>query len=618
MTSSVVRVRTLFALGIPNLMRVALYRVGLRTGLHPVCRLRAVAPTGPFFRWPVRAAPVGAEPRSEWRYQGSLFGHVSVVAGDAAPDWMTSVVTGRRSPAADCPWWKIGDFDPAVGDIKAIWELSRFDWLLAMAQRATVGEEPEFRRLEAWLQDWMRNNPPYLGPNWKCGQEASLRVLHLAATAWIFGQVADASAPLLDLVRLHLRRIAPTIQYAVAQDNNHGTSEAAALFVGGSWLSSAGHPEGERWARMGRRWLEERAARLIAEDGSFSQYSLNYHRLMLETMSFTEAWRRSLGLPRFTDRFVGRCRAATGWLRDMVDPGSGDGPNLGANDGAHVLRWSDAPYRDFRPTLQLASALFADLRAVEGEGSWNQPLHWLGVGMPGRVAPVPQSRVAEDGGFAWLRRGTAVALLRFPRFRFRPSQADLLHVDLRVAGRNLLRDAGTFSYNTDASLMDYFTGAAGHNTVQFDGREPMPRLGRFLFGAWPEASVIEPLWEDGQGVRMGAGYADHAGVRHDRLVELWPDRLRVTDTLSGFAHRAVLRWRLAPDDWVLDAGDRAAGVGTASRDMRLRVTATERWESCRLVEGWESLKYQEKSLLPVLEVCVEKPCTIISEFRWVT
>ena len=130
----------------------------------------------------------------------------------------------------------------------------------AMAQRATAGEESEFRRLQAWLGDWVRNNPPYLGPNWKCGQEVSLRVLPLAATARLFGQVADASAPLLDLVRLHLRRIAPTIQYAVAQDNNHGTSEAAALFVGGSWLSSAGYPEGKRWMRMGTRWLDERAA----------------------------------------------------------------------------------------------------------------------------------------------------------------------------------------------------------------------------------------------------------------------------------------------------------------------------------------------------------------------
>lgn len=618
MISAVVRARTLLALGIPNLVRVALYRVGLRTGLHPVCRLRAVAPNGPFFRWPVRGMPAGAEPRSEWRHCGSLFGHVKVLAGDAAPDWMTSMVTGRRSPGADCPWWKISDFDPAVGDIKAIWELSRFDWLLAMAQRAAAGDESEFRRLEAWLEDWARNNPPYLGPNWKCGQEASLRVLHLAAAVGMFGQVADTSAPLIDLVRLHLRRIAPTIQYAVAQDNNHGTSEAAALFVGGSLLLSAGHPEGEYWMQMGRRWLEDRAARLIAEDGSFSQYSLNYHRLMLETMSFTEAWRSSLGLPRFSDLFIGRCRVATGWLRAMIDLGSGDGPNIGANDGAHVLRWSDAPYRDFRPTLQLASALFTDVRAVEGEGSWNQPLRWLGVGLPGRIEPAPQSRVAEDGGFAWLRQGTAVALLRFPRFRFRPSQADLLHVDLWVSGRNLLRDAGTFSYNTDAALMDYFTGAAGHNTVQFDGREPMPRLGRFLFGAWPEASVIEPLAEDGQGSRMGAGYADRAGVRHDRLVELWPDRLRVTDTLSGFTDRAVLRWRLAPYDWVLDAGDRAAGVGTALRDMTLRVTATGRWESCRLVEGWESLKYQEKSVLPILEVCMGKPCTIISEFCWAT
>ena len=75
----------------------------------------------------------------------------------------------------------------------------------------------------------------------------------------------------------HLRRIAPTIRYAIAQDNNHGTSEAAALFIGGTWLALLGEPAGRRWAVRGRRWLEDRAGRLIGVDGSFSQYSLNYH-----------------------------------------------------------------------------------------------------------------------------------------------------------------------------------------------------------------------------------------------------------------------------------------------------------------------------------------------------
>ena len=100
--------------------------------------------------------------------------------------------------------------------------------------------------------------------------------------------------------------VAPKIGYAVGQDNNHGTSEAAALFIGGRWLAALGHPVGTRWERNGRRWLEERAQRLIERDGSCSQYSVNYHRLMLDTLSVVEIWRRRRPIPMGANQ-RGRC-----------------------------------------------------------------------------------------------------------------------------------------------------------------------------------------------------------------------------------------------------------------------------------------------------------------------
>src|SRR3546814_4964922 len=78
------------------------------------------------------------------------------------------------------------------------------------------------------------------------------------------------------------------MSYAVAQANNHATSEAAALFIGGSWLAANGSRAGESLVRRGRQHLEKQVARLVEEDGSFSQYSLNYHRVLLDTLSIVE------------------------------------------------------------------------------------------------------------------------------------------------------------------------------------------------------------------------------------------------------------------------------------------------------------------------------------------
>lgn len=191
-------------------------------------------------------------------------------------------------------------------------------------------------------------------------------------------------------------------------------------------------------------------------------------------------------------------------------------------------------------------ALFAKKRAYSQPGPWDRTLRLLGVALPQEVAPELMSYVADDGGFAMLRRGQVMAMLRYPRFRFRPSQADALHLDLWLGADNLLRDAGSYSYHTDPQWLNYFGGTASHNTVQFDGRDQMPRLSRFLLGDWIKSECIQPLQEDNQASSFAVSYRDGKGARHHRSVSLQDAALQVTDKVQGFALQAVLRWRLMP------------------------------------------------------------------------
>lgn len=613
------KARTALALGLPNIARAAAYRVGVRLGLNPVRQLRGEAPSGPFFgaaRLPALPAPVV----SDWAVSARLFSRWPIALGEGPPDWLANPLTGQRMPAPERPWWQIPDFDPAVGDIKLIWELSRMDWVLALAQRVRQGEQGALDRLNSWLADWCAHNPPYQGPNWKCGQEASIRVMHLACAASLLGQERETLPGLQNLIALHLQRIAPTVQYAMAQDNNHGTSEAAALFIGGSWLMLQGDARATRWAATGRALLENRAARLIGEQGTFSQYSLNYHRVMLDTFSMAECWRRALELPAFSAMWTARGLAATRWLHALTDPTTGDGPNVGANDGARLLQLTNTTYRDHRPSVQLAMVLFAGVRAYGERGSWDHTPLWLGLNLPDEAAVPPASLQADDGGFMVLRSDTAMVMLRYPRFRFRPSQADALHVDLWLDGHALLRDAGTYSYNTEAKWLDYFGGTAGHNTVQFDDRDQMPRLSRFLLGDWLRTERLDPVNSAAAGLQAGAGYRDRCGARHHRRVTLEDKRMVVLDQVEGFARRAVLRWRLAPCEWLqetvtdADSGFCFRVTNGYGHTITLRSSATV--SRCEMVGGWESLHYLEKTPVPVLELEINQPGALTTEYHW--
>jgi hypothetical protein len=603
-----VRARTVRALGVGNVLDVAVYRAGLRAGVHPAQRLPVVAPiVGPFFAGSANT-DAGFTAPGAWSDGHRYFGWFNV-PDTRVPDWFRNPFTKARVRNPDSPWHTFGDFDPDLGDIKTIWEASRFDWVLAFAQAARAGETRAVTRLNEWLTDWFAKNPPYQGPNWMCGQEASIRLMHIAMAALILGRATAPSPAVVALVEAHLQRIAPTMSYARAQNNNHGTSEAAALFIGGTWLEIVGHKRGAAIADVGRAALEERGLSLIEPDGSFSQYSVTYHRVMLDTFAMAEVWRRHVGQEPFSPALQQRLAAATLWLAALTDPVGGDAPNIGHNDGANLLPLTDADNRDFRPSVQLAASLFLDANAYPGDENSQRHLDWLGVAAGAGPMPTPQFSRFDNGGLAVLRNGSAMAVLRYPRHRFRPSHADALHLDFWLGGVNLLRDGGTFSY-ADAGAMDHFPTVAAHNTVQFDSRDQMPRLGRFLYGDWTQADRVTPIAHEGDTITTSASYRDRRGASHERRVQLRPGQLDVSDRVAGFASRAVLRWRLVPGPWMLDGRTATDGLRSLSVDASVPIVR------CEIVQGRESRYYMKESTLPVLEVEIAKPGEYSTTVRW--
>jgi hypothetical protein len=367
------------------------------------------------------------------------------------------------------------------------------------------------------------------------------------------------------------------------------------------------------------------AAELIYDDGSFSQHSTNYHRLMLHDYLWAIRLGEAAGHP-LPAEVTAAVRKAGIWLRTIISPETGRVPNLGANDGAHLLDLTDLGYLDYRPTVQ-AVGLITDKRRWLGPGPWDELAAWLGAAAPPPLAVVgreghcrlslressenpepPPFVFLADGGYAVWRRGATVAMLRCPlRFCHRPAHCDLLHFDLSSSGRNLLRDGGSYGYHCEEPWLGYFAGSEAHNTVRFDGRDPMPKLSRFLYGAWPRGQVVR------RGEEVSASYRDYRGVRHRRTVRPVPRGFAIEDRFSGRFREAVLRWRLDPGlEWKL------TGEGCRSAAAELRVRALDGGiAAIGLAQGWESLYYQERSPLPVLEVRIAAHCrAIVTEIEF--
>lgn len=455
-----------------------------------------------------------------------------------------------------------------AGDIKDIWEPARLGWVFPLGRAYRLnGDERCSQFFWDGFETFQRLNPYNIGPNWASGQEAALRIMAMGF-AWQVFEGSPHSTPERKLALAaslyeHARRIPPTLPYARSQNNNHLVSEAVGLLTAGWLLPEL--PESETWQKHGWCMLNQALETQIAADGTYMQQSVNYHRLMLEDALWAFAVQQraaengkepaAVSNIGYTQIVFEKLAAAARWLAAQVDPLSGACPNLGANDGAHILPLASGAFTDYRPTAQAAFLAFCGHRAFSA-GPWDEQCVWLGI-------DVPEARQADSHDPEWqvspgihrLGNPRNWASLRAVRFHARPSQADQLHVELWRDGINIALDAGTYRYNAAPPWDNALAGTQVHNTVTIDGQDQMKRAGRFLWLDWAQARLLPNPETDETLTAEHDGYR-RLGITHRRSVqrvselewlirdELLPSRAQTR------LHQFTLHW-LVPD-WAFE------------------------------------------------------------------
>jgi len=454
------------------------------------------------------------------------------------PNWFINPFNSKECQDSTKHWTRIPDFNENLGDIKNVWEASRFTWVGILARAYAVsGESKYLNTLNEWLIDWTKCNPVNTGPNWKCGQETSIRVLNLLNAAYILNQSDKPSELLQEIIKLHLRRIYSNFRYACAQRNNHATSEAAAMYIGGNWLAttdSTDVKEYKKYSDKGKTALEHLLRSLVYEDGSFAQHSTNYHRLFLDTLTFIYFWTLRLGLESFTKGFNEIAQKSFYWLLSLVDE-SGMCPNLGSNDGTTLLMNHSCDYLDYRPSLQAAAVMLKNNLVFE-PGPWDEIFYWFDIKKDDfPFVPVKKESKLYSSGYLVMNSYKSWALLRFPFFRFRPSHNDIFHFDLWANGKNILFDSGTYSYNPDKECeVPDLKSVHSHNTLSFDGKDQMPHVRRFLLAKWIKPLMVGGLNQstDKSGDWKGS-YRDSSGNLHTRKIKWVDSKWIIHDTFKG-------------------------------------------------------------------------------------
>jgi hypothetical protein len=516
-----------------------------------------------------------------------------------------------------------------TSDIKFIWEPARFGWAFILG-RAWHATQDDKYAVAFWkyFEDFVVSNPPDMGPHWMNGQEMAIRMLALVWAAHVFETAPATSSvrreALIQGIHMHASRIPSTLIYARSQNNNHLTTEAAAIYTAGLFFKDA------KWRALGWKWLLWSFRNQIGDFGEYIQHSINYHRLMLGTALWINFIRKDI-FPASVTQSLAR---AAHWLFSLVDNDSGHTPNLGSNDGALIFPLSVSGYEDYRPTAQAAARAF--LRANISAGPWDEISLWLGLQENSRVTD--SSMYLTDN----LRAKNSWAYLRASTFKSRLSHMDQLHLDLWWRGLNIAQDAGTYLYNAEPPWDNSLVTTRVHNTVMVDDRDQMTRAGRFLVLDWaggyskPVIELDETILHKIKGYFHGYR---RWGVRHERMVTVFADEFwRVEDRLLNTRRRSHvyrLHWLLPDWEWSVDGGNEKAEINLKSPHglVKLAVHANQGRGKLSIVragelvhgerdvkpyEGWVSRNYGSKS--PALSVAFEVSSpyhtSITSEFTF--
>ena len=421
-------------------------------------------------------------------------------------------------------WNNLPDFGE-YGDIKLIWEASRFPQIYYFINAYSVTQDEKYAKAcLKQITDWIDANPYPLGVNYKCGQEITFRVI-----AWIIAidyfrdfLSSKDEKKIVANIYIALLRVDANIDYAAkAVKNNHSLSEAVGLIIFGLYFKQ--FEESKKLLKRGIDYLQKECAYQIYPDGSYIQHSFTYQRLALDVLSFVIMLCKKNNYD-LSESITKKHKSMIVFLYSFIQD-NGWLPNYGTNDGANLFPISRKDYRDFRESLDFASLI-----------SWGKTLFFKknSIGLLFDIQSNEKNLINkqirfDDGGYYILKDRDIFSFIRCHSYHDRPAQNDMLHLDVWYKGVNIFCDTGSYSYNTDKEFKNNFNGTTGHNTIMINDENQMEQVLNFGWSNWTQSKLL--TFDDNHFVGEHYGYKKKFGVTCRREILKENNKLTIIDSI---------------------------------------------------------------------------------------
>lgn len=458
--------------------------------------------------------------------EGKIRGFSSIELDYGDPiNWHFNPLT-KKQVDSSLKWYQIPDFDPDRGDIKVIWEASRFTHLFYFVRAYMITKRRKyFEAFSNQLKVWLQGNHYSYGANYKCGQEATLRMINVLIAYSVFKEYGLTTTKdkenVRQLVENSYKKVLSNFFYAhKCIKNNHTLSEITGIIIG-AWAC-----RDRRKLKKGYALLDKEIQNQFLPDGGYIQFSFNYQRFALQLMEFVINISSQTNI-QISKRSKTLIKKSAHLIYQMQDE-AGDVPNYGSNDGALIFPVTSCGYRDFRPVVNTIFALTSGVRVFEN-GDYDEELIWFGNKDKESIPIITMERSSfsfNESGFYSLRHNSGFLMTVLQNFKNRPGHMDQNHIDLWHKGINVFCDSGTYSYANDIGMQMSLTSA--HNTVKIQGKDQMNKHGPFLIYDWTCRGTVEHDKASFLGKMISKN-----GYEHTRAIKKSGQGYLITDVLIG-------------------------------------------------------------------------------------
>ena len=435
--------------------------------------------------------------------------------------------------------------DDLLGDPKIIWEINKQQYLLDLALAYQITNDSKYAdKILNEINEWINQNPEYMGINWTSGLEISLRCL-----SWMFS---------LSLIREYIvneniciNKIAHYIRVKTelifnklslySSANNHLIGELTLLLYSSYFIECK---ESKIWREKAINMLNNQIENQFYDDGVNKEQSINYQIHTMELYLLCEYLLNSnrASLKKETLEIL---KKACFYL-DKLSESDGTIFNIGDEDGGHILK-IHSKCNIVLEILQFGSLILKDSEIYGGKNRLvdykilmlfgEEYLEFINKSCSDIDNDI-DTYIFENGGMyvknGFMNNTAYKAMFDFGNIGMAPLNAhahcDILSFNINFNGKPFLVDCGTYKYHKDEGFRNYFRGVSAHNTISIDEENQFEFLGPFMCEKSPKI-ILNKF--DNNSIKCTSDMYINKGCFISREVLFLDNEIRIVDCIEN-------------------------------------------------------------------------------------